>query len=97
MKVFLQVQKKQDCLYLESIFSNSNTSFHEKFITGWEYFQLKHERCEKMQNEDERKWFELHKVPPELAELYRYFDRRVLRYRTIIMILLIVIVVLLLK
>ena len=50
-----------------------------------------------MQSEDERKWFEFHEVPPELAELYRYFDRRVLRCRIIIMVLLGVIVALLLK
>lgn len=50
-----------------------------------------------MQNEDERKWFEFHKIPPELAELFHYFDRRVLRYRIIIMILIGVIVVLLFK
>lgn len=50
-----------------------------------------------MENKDERKWFKFHEVPPELAELYHYFDRRVLRYRIIITILLVVIVVLLFK
>ena len=50
-----------------------------------------------MQNEDERKLFEFHKIPPELAELFHYFDRRVLRYRIIIMILIGVIVVQLFK
>ena len=28
-----------------------------------------------MQNEDKRKWFEFHEVPPELAELYRYVKK----------------------
>ena len=50
-----------------------------------------------MQNEDERKWFEFHGIPPEMAELYRYFDRRVLCYRIIITVLLGIIAVLLLK
>lgn len=50
-----------------------------------------------MQSDNERKWFEFHEVPPELAELYCYFDRRVLRYRITIMVLLGVIVALLLK
>jgi len=50
-----------------------------------------------MQNEDKRKWFEFHEVPPELAELYRYFDRRVLCCRIIIMVLMGVIAALLLK
>ncbi len=50
-----------------------------------------------MQNEDERKWFEFHGIQPEMAELYRYFDRRVLRYRIIIIALLGTIVALLLK
>ena len=50
-----------------------------------------------MKKEDEQKWFEFHKIPPELAELFHYFDRRVLRYRIIIMILIGVIVALLFK
>lgn len=36
-----------------------------------------------MKSEDERKWFDFHGIPPELAELYRYFDRTVLCYRII--------------
>ena len=28
-----------------------------------------------MKSEDERKWFDFHGIQPELAELYRYFDR----------------------
>lgn len=50
-----------------------------------------------MQNEDERKWFEFHEIRPELAELYRYFDRTVLCYRIIIAVLLGTIAILLLK
>ncbi len=50
-----------------------------------------------MRNEEENKWFEIHEVPPALAELYRYFDRIVLRYRIIIAVLLGVIALLLLK
>lgn len=50
-----------------------------------------------MRNEDENKWFEIHEVPPALAELYRYFDRTVLCYRIIIAVLLGVIAILLLK
>lgn len=34
-----------------------------------------------MKSEDERKWFDFHGIQPELAELYRYFDRTVLCYR----------------
>lgn len=41
-----------------------------------------------MKSEDERKWFEFHEIQPELAELYRYFDRTVLCYRIIIAVLL---------
>lgn len=37
-----------------------------------------------MKSEDERKWFDFHGIQPELAELYRYFDRTVLCYRIII-------------
>ena len=51
----------------------------------------------RMQNEDERKWFEFHGIQPELAELYRYFDRTVLCYRIIIAVLLGIIAILLLK
>ena len=54
-------------------------------------------RGSRMQNEDERKWFEFHEIRPELAELYRYFDRTVLRYRIIIAVLLGIIAILLLK
>lgn len=41
-----------------------------------------------MKSEDERKWFDFHGIQPELAELYRYFDRTVLCYRIIIAVLL---------
>ena len=51
----------------------------------------------RMQNEDERKWFEFHEIQPELAELYRYFDRTVLCYRIIIAVLLGIIAILLFK
>lgn len=50
-----------------------------------------------MKSEDERKWFEFHEIQLELAELYHYFDRRVFRYRIIIMVLLVAIVMLLFK
>ena len=52
---------------------------------------------EKMKSEDERKWFDFHGIQPELAELYRYFDRTVLCYRIIIAVLLGIIAILLLK
>lgn len=52
---------------------------------------------EQMKSEDERKWFEFHEIQPELAELYRYFDRTVLCYRIIIAVLLGIIAILLLK
>lgn len=50
-----------------------------------------------MKSEDERKWFDFHEIQPELAELYRYFDRTVLCYRIIITVLLGIIAILLLK
>lgn len=48
-----------------------------------------------MKSEDERKWFDFHGIQPELAELYRYFDRTVLCYRIIIAVLLGIIAILL--
>ena len=50
-----------------------------------------------MKSEDERKWFDFHGIQPELAELYRYFDRTVLCYRIIIAVLLGIIAILLRK
>lgn len=50
-----------------------------------------------MKSEDERKWFEFHEIQPELAELYRYFDRTVLCYRIIIAVLLGIIAILLVQ
>ena len=50
-----------------------------------------------MKNKEEKEWFEFHEIPPALAELYHYFDKRILRYRIIITILLVVIVALLFK
>ena len=47
-----------------------------------------------MKSEDERKWFDFHGIQPELAELYRYFDRTVLCYRIIIAVLLGIIAIL---
>lgn len=46
---------------------------------------------------NEKEWFEFHKVPPDLAELYHYFDKKILRCRVIIMILLAIIATLLFR
>lgn len=46
---------------------------------------------------NEKEWFNFHKVPPALAELYHYFDKRILRYRIIIIILFGIIILLLFK
>ena len=50
-----------------------------------------------MKSEDERKWFDFHGIQPELAELYRYFDRKVLCSQIIIGVLIGIIAILLLK
>lgn len=66
-------------------------------ITYLQQMKQVQKRGSRMQNEDERKWFDFHGIQPELAELYRYFDRTVLCYRIIIAVLLGIIAILLLK
>lgn len=61
-------------------------------VTRW-----KHRKENNMRKKD-KEFFEYmeknFKTPPEIAELFYYFDRRVVRYRLIIAVLLMIIVLL---
>lgn len=61
-------------------------------VTRWKH------RKENQHEKKDKEFFEYmeknFKTPPEIAELFYYFDRRVVRYRLIIAVLLMIIVLL---